>query len=114
MVSGQWSVFGRFCFVRVAAVGLIVAAGTRADDAKPESDAKAESKEKLPTWQPPKADEVKAQALAWLDGKKADAAARAKAEAIWSKLGSSPSEDELLTAVTQIFALGRRERGEAD
>ena len=69
---------------------------------------------KPPTWQPPKADEVKAQALAWLDGKKADAAARAKAEAIWSKLGSSPSEDELLTAVTQIFALGRRERGEAD
>jgi len=56
-------------------------------------------------WQPPRAQEVKAQALAWVDAKKCDAVTRAKAEAAWSDLATSTTEDELLARLARTFAL---------
>jgi len=56
-------------------------------------------------WQPPKAQEVKAQALAWLEAKNVDAATRAKADALWSALPRQASEDDLLVRVARTIAL---------
>jgi hypothetical protein len=58
-----------------------------------------------PTWQPPKAAAIRAEAMAWLDAQKADAAVRTKAEAIWSNLPASASEDDLLVRLARTFAL---------
>jgi hypothetical protein len=57
------------------------------------------------TWQQPKADEVKAQAMNWLNDRKADESARSKAEALWSDLGENPPEDEILLRLAATFAL---------
>ena len=66
----------------------------------------AEALSAQPTaWQPPKAQDVRASALAWLEARKADAATRAKAEAIWSDLPAPTSEDELLARLARTFAL---------
>ena len=58
-----------------------------------------------PTWRPPQAAQVKADAFAWLDSKKVDAATRAKAETLWADLPSPVGEDELLMRVARTFAL---------
>lgn len=56
-----------------------------------------------PAWRAPAASEVQAQALAWLDQRKADAATRAKASELWK----SPPEDlaEVLDRLVRTFAL---------
>jgi len=61
-----------------------------------------------PAWQPPRAAEVKAQALAWLDATKTSPAVRAKADAIWSSFSASASEDDLLVRLARTFALAHR------
>ena len=58
-----------------------------------------------PAWQPPRANEVQAQALAWLDATKPDAAVRAKAGAIWTGLSAAASEDDLLVRLARTFAM---------
>jgi hypothetical protein len=56
-------------------------------------------------WQAPKADEVKKEVYAWLDGHKPDAALRAKADALWTAKPEQPSGVELLERVVRTFAL---------
>jgi hypothetical protein len=58
-----------------------------------------------PSWQPPQSKQIKAEALVWLDARKADAAVRSKAEAIWSSLPATASEDDLLVRLARTFAL---------
>ncbi len=58
------------------------------------------------TWKPPPVRDTKAQALAWLAAKNLDAAARAKAEAIWSDVPANASEDEVLMRLVETFAAG--------
>jgi hypothetical protein len=71
--------------------------------------ASAQSSESLakptPTWQTPKAEQVKAEALAWLNAKKPDASVLAKADAIWSSLPANASEDDLLIRLARTFSL---------
>lgn len=64
-----------------------------------------ESSSQPAVWQPPKPADVKAQAFAWLDAKKVDAAVRAKAEALWAELPEQASEDDLLVCLAKVFAL---------
>jgi hypothetical protein len=56
-------------------------------------------------WQPPRAQDVKSQALAWVETKTVDATTRAKAEAVWADLPAKASEDELLVRLARTFAL---------
>ena len=58
-----------------------------------------------PTWQSPRAANVKAQVLAWLDATKAAPDVRAKAAAIWSGLSPRASEDDLLIRLARTSAL---------
>jgi len=57
------------------------------------------------TWRQPQPAQVKAEALAWLESKKVDAATRAKAETLWTGLPSPATEDELLARLAGTFAL---------
>jgi hypothetical protein len=57
------------------------------------------------SWQPAGADEVKAQAMKWLEEQKADQSTRAKAAALWAELGENPPEDEILLRLAGTFAL---------
>ena len=57
-------------------------------------------------WQPLRPAEVKAEALRWLETSGAEAAGRAKAEAIWADLPAAASEDDLLVRLVRTFALG--------
>jgi hypothetical protein len=87
----------------LAAVWLIAGSSASAQTASPLA-------KPAPTWQRPQAEQVKAEALAWFDAKvkeakKPDATVRAKAEAIWAKLPSAPSEDDLLIRLARTFAL---------
>ena len=52
-----------------------------------------------------RAQDVRAQVFAWVEAKKVDPATRAKAEAIWSDLPATASEDELLVRLARTFAL---------
>jgi hypothetical protein len=65
----------------------------------------ARAQSPAPAWQPPRANEVKTEALAWLDATKADTAVRAKADAIWKGLSPAASEDDLLVRLARTFAL---------
>jgi hypothetical protein len=56
-------------------------------------------------WKPPAAQDVKTQAMAWLDGRKVDAATQAKAEAIWTGIAPQASEDEVLVRLVETFAI---------
>ena len=58
-----------------------------------------------PSWQAPKPDEVKKAVFAWLDGRKPDAAVRAKADALWAAQPPQPSGVDLLKRVVETFAL---------
>lgn len=63
---------------------------------------------KTPGWQPPGAEEVRRTAFAWLDDQKVDASVRAKAEAIWASVPSSPpgpAQTALLERLAETFAL---------
>ena len=59
----------------------------------------------VPTWQPPRPADVKAQVLAWLDATKAAPTVRAEAAAIWSGLSPRASEDDLLIRLARTSAL---------
>jgi hypothetical protein len=65
----------------------------------------AEPPGRTAAWQPPRTQDVRAEAFGWLNAKKIDAATRAKAEAIWSDLPAQASEDELLVRLARTFAL---------
>lgn len=56
-------------------------------------------------WQAPPVEEVKAKTLSWLEEKKADEPAKAKAAEIWAKVGQQPTELELLSAFCQTVAI---------
>jgi hypothetical protein len=58
------------------------------------------------TWQPPRVEEVKTQAMAWLEKATDDTSVRAKAKALWEKLPQQPSGSELLGCVAGTLALG--------
>ncbi len=60
---------------------------------------------RAPTWQAPDAQQVEAQALAWLAERQADEATRAKAEQLWSTAGEPTTESELLDRLAATFAL---------
>jgi len=60
---------------------------------------------KAPTWRLPDPDEVKAQALAWLEQHKADAAVLAKATELWSNVPQQPGGTELLDCLAGTLAL---------
>jgi hypothetical protein len=60
---------------------------------------------KIPSWQPPGAAPMRAQVFGWLDQQKADAAVRAKAEALWPANSPQFSGTELLERVVQIVAV---------
>jgi hypothetical protein len=57
-----------------------------------------------PSWQAPKPEEVRKAVFAWLDGRKPDAALRAKADALWAAAPPS-SGVGLLNRVVETFAL---------
>jgi hypothetical protein len=61
---------------------------------------------KIASWQAPSADEVRKEALAWLDGHKVDSATRRKAEEIWSAKPEHPAGVEVLERLIRTFALG--------
>ena len=58
-----------------------------------------------PTWKPPTAESVRADAMAWLARQKPDDATRAKAETLWTIDPASLSGTELLARVSLTFAL---------
>ncbi|MCC6125128.1 MAG: hypothetical protein IT426_09220 [Pirellulales bacterium] len=58
-----------------------------------------------PAWRPPAVEEIKTQALAWLEEKNAGAAAKTKAEELWSNLPASLGEEEVLERLAATFAL---------
>ncbi|GAF99316.1 unnamed protein product, partial [marine sediment metagenome] len=60
---------------------------------------------KAPAWQTPSAEDIKGQALAWLEGKTADEATRAKAAAVWLNIPQRPAGGELLSRLGATFAL---------
>lgn len=60
---------------------------------------------KAPAWQPPDPNQVKAQALAWLEQHKADAAALAKASELWASVPQQPLGTELLDCLAATLAL---------
>ncbi len=61
--------------------------------------------EKAPTWQPPRAAEVKARVFAWLEKQKVDEGTRTAADKLWSNLPGEPAGAELLARVADTFAL---------
>ena len=61
--------------------------------------------DKMPAWQAPSAEQVKAPALRWLESKKADEAIRAKAAALWASLPGDAPEAEVLARLAATFAL---------
>lgn len=60
---------------------------------------------KAPTWQPVKPGEVKSQVMKWLDGAKADGAAKAKAAELWAGVAETAPGPELLEKLAQTVAL---------
>ena len=60
---------------------------------------------KAAAWKPLAAEQIKAQALAYLEAPKADAAVRARAEAIWRDLPATATEDDLLVRLAMTYAL---------
>jgi len=60
---------------------------------------------KAPAWEPPRADDVKAQAFAWLKDKQAKEPVLAKATELWSTLPERPTGAELLARLSGTFAL---------
>jgi hypothetical protein len=60
---------------------------------------------KSPTWAAPRAQEVRAEALKWLEEKKPDEATKAKAAALWSALPQQTGEADLLAALAGTVAL---------
>jgi hypothetical protein len=60
---------------------------------------------KTPAWQLPRAEDVRARAVAWLAGAGADAGARVKAEAVWAGISEKTSGLELLDRLAATFAL---------
>ena len=84
--------------VLAGVAGLLTAIAVRAaaqlPDAAPQS---------LP-WQAPQADEVKKEVLAWLDGRKPDAALRTRADALWLAAPDQPAGLDLLGRVVETFA----------
>jgi hypothetical protein len=56
-------------------------------------------------WQPTPPEKVKTQVLAAIAAMNVDAAARAKAEAVWADVAPAAPEDDLLTRVARTFAL---------
>ena len=57
-----------------------------------------------PAWRPPRVESVRARAMAWLDERKSDAAARTKAEAIWSAAPSDATPADMLERLSLTFA----------
>ncbi len=58
-----------------------------------------------PSWQPPKAESVRADVFAWLDSRKADDAIRAKANELWATGTEQPTGTELLNRLASTLAL---------
>jgi hypothetical protein len=65
----------------------------------------AEPQARLPAWQPPNAEQVRAQVFAWLDQRKVDAVVRAKAERLWSSQGQQPAGVDLVERLVVTFGL---------
>jgi hypothetical protein len=61
--------------------------------------------DRAPTLAAPPAADVKAQALAWLEGRRPGDAPRAEAAALWDRLGEDPGPAETLEALVATFAL---------
>ncbi len=60
---------------------------------------------KQAAWQPPGVEEVKTQAFTWLKENEADEPALARATELWSALPETPSGDDLLSCLSETFAL---------
>ncbi|MGD0896673.1 MAG: hypothetical protein ABR915_02480 [Thermoguttaceae bacterium] len=60
---------------------------------------------KAPAWQMPRAQEVRARAVEWLQKAAADAQGRAKAEAIWTGVSDKTAGMDLLDRLSATFAL---------
>lgn len=60
---------------------------------------------KIASWQAPSADSVRKEALAWLDGRKADAATRKKAEELWAGKPEQAAGVETLERLAKTIAL---------
>ena len=91
-------------FVASLAVALLAAAATVASAQSSDvqsSDALSDE----PAWQPPRAQDVKQQALAWLKEQSADQATLAKAAEFWSSVADDASGDALLEHLAKTFAL---------
>ncbi|MCR4413422.1 MAG: hypothetical protein NUV77_13460 [Thermoguttaceae bacterium] len=58
-----------------------------------------------PSWQPHAPETVRAQAMAWLEGRKVDAAVQSKAAAIWNAKPTPAGGAEVLDRLVRTFAL---------
>jgi hypothetical protein len=83
-------------------VAPALAADLPTPDLSPASDPLA----KTASWQPPRAEDVKTQALEWLEKAKAGQAAVAEAKTLWDKLPAQPSGSEVLTCLAETLAKG--------
>ena len=100
------------CWIAAAALcgsAAAAAAGSATTAVSPDSAAATAG---APSWQVPAADEVRAKALAWLDGRTADAATRAKAREIWSTGSERPSGLDLLERLIRSLALADQSVGQ--
>jgi hypothetical protein len=61
--------------------------------------------QKMPVWQPPKVQDVKAQTLAWIEHSGADAATRARAASLWAAVGEQATGLDLLDLFAQTCAM---------
>jgi hypothetical protein len=83
-----------------ALVAAVLAAPSAAAIVEPE----AATLLKTPSWKPLDAKETRTQALAWLEEKKADAAARQKAADLWANVDGLTAEESLVR-LAKTFAL---------
>lgn len=65
----------------------------------------ADSPTKIPSWQPPSAEQVRPQVVAWLDKRQPDPAVRAKTDALWPAKAEQVSGAELLERLVRTVAL---------
>jgi hypothetical protein len=90
-----------FRFPLAAALALLLAVAPFCPAAEPSPEAIP----KAPAWQLPRAEDVRARAVAWLAAAGAPGDARAKADAIWAGISEKTSGMELLDRLSATFAL---------
>jgi hypothetical protein len=94
-----------FCAIGACSLAMAVLALPAGPAAATALDVPADPLPVIPSWQPPAGEEVRGRVFAWLEGRKADASIRARAEELWSARPSPAAGTDLLERVVKTLAL---------